>query len=219
MWRSFSPLTQKRVIKNPCLSKLTNRTIGPFTLADLSPIAVSVSSSCQHDSSLSRVDPTKLTKRSHFVSSTYPLTDANRELVTEQLQSLSATSACEDEDDVELRSEMDSTFDAFKVGVDSVLKVAARFSMGSRFHNYLRTGVGAAVERLVHAFDLEPSPGGKPGEFAVDVNPSQNVSRSSGATPDSAASEFAAALPDDPAAQIEAFRIILNQLKIRVRQQ
>ena len=217
--RTFSPFSLKRVFKNPYLSILTNRRLGVFSRYGSPPFAVPISSACRMDSPPVHTDAVKLTSRFFSASSsTCPLTAANRELVTEQLRSLSTASAREDEDEGELRREMDSSFDAFKVGVDAILDLSSRFSKGSRFHNYLRSGVEAAIELLIDAFDLEPSRADRSGEgVAAEETPAQSASNFSSATPASAASDFAAALPDDPAAQIEAFRIILNQLKFRNR--
>ena len=80
------------------------------------------------------------------------------------------------------------------------------------------------MERLASALDLE-SPAAVKAEADVGIEAGAAVKDSSTSLPDStpsaaetAATDFAAALPDDPATQIEVFRIILNQLKIRERQ-
>ena len=158
-----------------------------------------------------------------------------RELVSEQIRSLSSSTSHLEDGDVSdsLHRDMDACFNAFKSGVEGVLGVAGKVPRGSKLHNNLRLSVGALIGRLAEAFDLEiPSR-----DFTADNDDDNNrgsmaeggshltseLSRDSpgnaeGATAVSVASQFAAALPDDPAAQIEAFRIILNQLKQRNRQ-
>jgi len=156
------------------------------------------------------------------------LVNSLRELVTEQIRSLSSSTTHEDEGEPgeALHRDMDASFNAFKTGVEGILTVADKMSRGSKLHNHLRISVGALIERLTNAFDLEmPTREGvadgideTEAESDISLNQSRDSPSSTpGASAASVASEFAASLPDDPAAQIEAFRIILNQLKLRNR--
>ena len=185
---------------------------------------VSVSNNCPHIPSLVPVDSRILTRNITPVSTVISKNITNRELVTERLRSLSSSTHDEDDLNDEIGRDMDFSFNTFKTGVDGILDVAGRISKRSKLHASLRIGVGDLMERLASALDLE-SPAAVKAEADVGIEAGAAVKDSSTSLPDStpsaaetAATDFAAALPDDPATQIEVFRIILNQLKIRERQ-
>ena len=138
----------------------------------------------------------------------------HRELVSERMRSLSTSSTAQDEDEDVDDGDVEASVAAFKTSIDCILAMAEKVTKGSKSHNRLRVEVGPFIERLIDALDLElpqrlNTGGGGVGAQIVTTGIDEGV------TSVSVASQFAATLPDDPAAQIEAFRIILNQLKLR----